>query len=218
MHWILVVNGSFIRTQYLADLLATADCLVGVDGGCAHIHALGATPHIVIGDLDSVAAERVTHYTEQGIEIIRHSPHKDYTDLELALELALERGAGRITVLAATGGRLDHSLANILALSRCLDRGVRARIIDEHQAIALIDQDLVLEGRVGDIVSILPLTEKVCEVWLTGLRYPLHGETLLFGSSRGVSNILTAPQARIQIGAGRMLVVHQYAQHDTVSA
>ncbi|GAB1408914.1 thiamine diphosphokinase [Desulfovibrionales bacterium] len=209
MHWVLVANGAFVCTPDLKHVLDTADCVVGVDGGCCHVEVLGRNPDLVLGDLDSVPAELVALYEEQSIEIIRHRVDKDFTDLELALELAMERGATRITVLGATGGRVDHFLANIFALTRCVEHGIPACIRDEAQSITVVDRELMLQGCIGDIVTVLPLTEQADNVWLHGMCYPLHGETLFFGSSRGVSNVLSAPQAQITVGSGRVLVIHR---------
>jgi len=137
-------------------------------------------------------------------------PKKDATDLELALELALEKGATRISILGATGGRLDHTLGNLFLLARCLPGGIPACIMDQEQCIHLTDQTLTLQGTVGDTLSLLPATPEARGVSLTGLEYPLHDATLTFGTSWGMSNVFVDNRATVTIGSGRLFVFHLY--------
>lgn len=211
MHWILVANGDCDFWPGIGTLLSTAEQVVGVDGGGRHLHRLGLVPTLVIGDMDSIPANILEEYQRAGIGMHLHPPRKDATDLELALELALGNKATKITILAATGGRLDHTLANLFLLTRCLQAGVEAAIRDRGQTIRLIDRPIRLHGQPGDTLSLLPLSPQVQTVTLTGLEYPLHEATLYFGTTWGMSNVFTADTAGISLSSGLLLVMHQHS-------
>lgn len=208
MHWILFANGSCTPSPHIRDLVAGADCLVGVDGGSRHLLALDIQPHIVIGDMDSIAPDTLRTYQETGVTLHPHPAKKDATDLELAMDLAFSGGATRITFLGMTGGRLDHTLANVLLLARCLDRGIPACVTNADQTIHMTDSVLNLTGCVGDTLSLVPVTPEVRGVTLTGLEYPLREATLNFASTWGMSNVLTSSLAQVRLRHGRLLVFH----------
>src|SRR3954467_10916801 len=87
------------------DLMQQADLRIAADGGARHFLELGLLPHLAIGDFDSLPPALLVKLEDHDVEIERHPAHKDETDLELALLRALQRGARRIVVLAALGGR-----------------------------------------------------------------------------------------------------------------
>ena len=113
---LIFVNGSLPDPQKVRFLLEPDDWLVAVDGGWYYLKALGLRPHLLIGDLDSVAAEDVAALEAQGVEIRRFPVHKDETDLELALLAVRAAGVTTLRVAAALGGRLDQTLANLFLL------------------------------------------------------------------------------------------------------
>lgn len=112
-----------------------------------------------------------------------------------------------MVILGALGDRLDHTLANVLLLALPELRPVKAKILDGRQELFLIRDGALIEGQVGDTLSLLPLTEEVTGIYTEGLEYPLENGTLYLGPARGVSNTLTAPQARVRVGQGLLLAV-----------
>jgi thiamine pyrophosphokinase len=210
MHWVLLANGPLTLSPAIRDLISTAERLIGVDGGSRHSHAMGMLPHLAVGDMDSIPRELLEQYRSAGVEMHLHPPKKDATDLELALELALDRGATRISILGGTGGRLDHTLGNLFLLARCLPSGIPACIMDQEQCVHLTDQSLTVSGAVGDTLSLLPATPVASGVSLTGLEYPLQDATLTFGTSWGMSNVFVETQATVTLRSGRLFVFHLY--------
>ena len=210
MHWILLANGPLLLSARIRDFVASADRLVGVDGGCRHLDAMGLLPHLAVGDMDSISPELLASYRDKEVETHLHPPKKDATDLELALELALERGATRVSILGGTGGRLDHTLGNLFLLARCLPHGVAACVMDESQCVHLVDTELTLRGSVGDTLSLLPATHEASGVSLQGLEYPLADATLTFGTSWGMSNVFVRETASVTVRSGRLFVFHLF--------
>ena len=189
-------------------LLSRAHLLVAADGGTRHLLAHGITPHVVVGDLDSLDAVIVERLRVRGVEIQQFPISKDETDLELALLLAVERGAKTIRVLAASGGRPDMHLANHMLLAHPKLAGCDVALLHAGWQIRLLRDTITLVGAVGQRVSLLPLGD-VVGVSTNGLRYPLNDEPLLLGPARGVSNEFAATSATISVRGGMLLVISE---------
>ncbi|MBU0704517.1 MAG: thiamine diphosphokinase [Chloroflexi bacterium] len=207
MRAIIFANGEFPDPQGARELLRAGDLIIAADGGTRHALAIGVTPHVVIGDLDSLSASDLAQVKATGSRIIRFSPRKDETDLELALLHAARAGASEIVILAALGGRLDQTIANVLLLSLPELKGLDARIVEGAQTAFLIQGEALVKGQPGDTVSLIPLGGDALDVATEGLEWPLRQETLRFGPARGVSNALVAEQARVRARRGMLLCV-----------
>jgi thiamine pyrophosphokinase len=177
--------------------------------------ALGLTPDVVIGDMDSLGEQDQAQLRAAGTRFVVHPPAKDETDLELALLYALEQGVASITVLGALGGRLDQTLANILLLTMPDLAECDVRLADGAQTAFVVRDAAQLEGQVGDTVSLIPLCGDAQGVTTSGLLYPLADDVLPFGLGLGVSNEITATPVSVQLRQGLLLCVHlprEYSQ------
>ncbi len=207
MRAIIIANGQIHDGDFLRSLVAPTDLVICADGGVGNALALGLQPQVVVGDLDSFDESLRSRLEKMHCQFIVHPACKDETDLELALHYAIEHGTDEILILGALGGRIDQTLANVLLLVLPELRSVRVKILDGRQEVFLIRDEALVEGQVGDTLSLLPLTEQVTGIYTEGLEYPLKNDTLYLGPARGVSNTLTAPQARVRIGQGLLLAV-----------
>ena len=207
MKAIIIANGQIHDSDFYRSLIAPTDLVICADGGAQQALALGLQPQVVVGDLDSLDESLRFRLEKMHCQLIVHPIRKDETDLELALRYATEHGVDEILILGALGGRLDHALANVLLLALPELRSVKAKILDGRQEIFLIREEALIEGQVGDTLSLLPLTEEVTGIYTEGLEYPLENGTLYLGPALGVSNALTAPQARVRVGQGLLLAV-----------
>jgi len=210
MRAVIVANGPMVRPPFRRLLIGEDDTVVCVDGGARNAIALGLKPQVVIGDMDSMDAELRKHLQAEGCRFVEHPSRKDETDSELAVRYALSQGAKELILLAALGGRVDHTLANVMLLAIPELEAVDARLIDGHQEVLLIRHRVLIEGQPGDTVSLLPLSGDVVGIHTEGLEYPLRDGTLKFGAARGVSNVLTAAQASVQVERGLLLLVHHH--------
>ena len=214
MRAIIFANGEFPDPRAASTLIRPGDLIIAADGGTHHALAADVTPHIIIGDLDSLLAETLSELKAAGTQIVRFSPRKDETDLELALLHAAREGATEIVVLGALGGRLDQTIANVLLLALPKLEGIDVRIVEGTQEAFLIRDEAVIEGSPGDTVSLIPLggdTEGVTTTWL---EWPPDEDTLRFGAARGVSNVLTREQAHVRVRRGSLLCVVTHAKAD----
>jgi thiamine pyrophosphokinase len=208
MRAIVIANGHVGNSEAGRVQTWPHDLVICADGGAQHALALGLTPDVVIGDLDSLDGEFQTWLESEGCQVLIHPTHKDETDLELALHYAIDHGVDEILILGALGGRIDQTLANVLLLALPDLEGVKTRIVAGDQEMFLIRGQALIEGQVGDTVSLLPIAGDVTGITTEGLEYPLQRSALKFGATLGISNVLTAAVARVQVERGLLLCVH----------
>jgi thiamine pyrophosphokinase len=201
-------NGDITDLDWIRPLLAKATTIIAADGGTRHLWALNQLPDMVIGDLDSMPDEMRSWLAEKNTPLTSFPTDKDETDLELALLHAAANHDDEIWLLGALGGRLDQTLANILLLAHpnLLDR--RVLLVNQYERAWLVTGQTTIEGRAGDLVSLIPLGGEVQVQQTRGLRWPLQDEILFFGPARGVSNVMTADQATVTVRRGLLLCIH----------
>lgn len=190
---------------------AANDLVIAADGGANWCAAWGWQPKLVIGDMDSVDEATAGRLRRAGVPFVEHPVEKDQTDLELALSVAVERGADEIVVAGALGGRIDHTLGNLALLALPLLAGLPVRMVDGGQSISLVRDRLVVAGAAGDTLSLVPFGGDARGVSVTGVRWPLDDADLPLGPSLGISNRLTASEVEVTVQAGALLVVHSRA-------
>jgi thiamine pyrophosphokinase len=203
---VVVAGGLPPRPEAALDVPFGAP-VVAADGGLEHARALGLEVALAVGDFDSAAPEAVSAAEAAGVRVQRHPAAKDATDLELALEAALAYAPERILVLAGGGGRLDHLLAELLLLASPRWAGVELDALVGRACVHVVRGERALQGAPGELVSLLALHGPAEGVRTEGLAYPLAGETLEPGSSRGVSNVFVAPTARVRVERGVLVAV-----------
>lgn len=210
---VIVVTGGDAPDPALVDRLDLVSeerrSVVAADSGIAHALALGLVIDVAVGDFDSVDPDLLASVEAGPARIERHPVAKDATDLELALDAAVGLGATRVVVLGGHGGRLDHFLANatVIAAPKYEAIGVEALIGTALVTIVRPGPGVHLQGRPGELVTLLPVHGPASGVRTEGLRYPLDDETLTAGTTRGVSNELASEEGRVTIRGGVLLVI-----------
>ena len=206
---LIVANGEITEFSELPDLLARTDLILAVDGGANHCRRLGIIPDILIGDLDSIAPIVLQEFQEKAVAIHRHPLRKDATDLELAVDLAVDKGAKEVWLLAGLGGRWDMSFANILLLAGDKYKTLSFTVPGPGCIMHVLHpgEIFILPGVPGKKISFLPLAGDVHGLTLHGFEYPLQNATLPFGCTRGVSNVLLKSVATVQFHSGILLCI-----------
>lgn len=207
----LIVSGGWLRPAFLFSYAdrEKPDYVIAADRGMDALYAAGLVPDLIVGDYDSTTGEAKETYARAGVRFETYQAEKNFTDTEAALHRAVELGSTEITVLGATGGRLDHFLGNLYSLLYPLEHGVQARVVDEQNVIFLADQSFSLRkaDAFGTYFSLLPLTEEVRDLSITGCKYPLSGAVMKRGTALGVSNEITGESARVSFSKGVLIVV-----------
>ena len=203
MKALILCNGDPPSAGLLARHLPAADLTICTDGAAHWAQEAGVQPQIVIGDMDS------TDDFPTG-EIVDCGPHETQhtSDSEKAVRLALERGAARIVLLGATGGRLDHTLGNVWLVARYHEQA-EIVLADDYGELQVISGTTRLAAPPGGLLSLLALTPDVT-LDTEGLKWPLH-EHLEVGT-RGLSNEATAAEVVVRVHSGLVAVIRPVAE------
>jgi thiamine pyrophosphokinase len=204
---LVFAGGEPIDGDVAARLPDTEVTVFAADSGVERALALGRVVDLVVGDLDSADPAAVERAVAGGAEVRHYPAAKDKTDLELALDAARDAGVRRVIVVGGSGGRLDHFLANALLLASPSFADLDVEALVGSARITVIHRDARLSGTPGDLVSLLAAGGPAWGVRTGGLRFPLDGEDLLPGSTRGVSNELIEPVAAVSLEHGVLLAV-----------
>jgi thiamine pyrophosphokinase len=204
---LVFANGSIADIHAVASMIRKSDLLVAVDGGLNYLTILGKAPHVLIGDLDSVTRQDILRLEKEQIDIRIFPTQKDETDLELALGMLSEFGISKVVIIGATGNRLDHSLGNIHLLVK-FHKNFEILLEDGQQEMFLIDRHSIIHGKSNDIVSLIPLEEKVSGITTSRLAYPLKDDNLFLASTRGISNMMLEKTAEVRLVKGFLLCIH----------
>jgi len=182
--------------------------VIAADKGLEHAVALGLDVSVTVGDFDSVSPDTLAAAEAAGTRVERHPAEKDATDLELALDAAVAHGAARVLVIAGDGaGRLDHLLAALLLLASPRYESAEIDAVVGTTRIHVVRGKRELAGAPGQLVTLVAVHGPALGVSTEGLAYPLRGETLEPGSTRGVSNVFASDIALITIAGGVLLAI-----------
>lgn len=207
----LIVCGGEIDGDFAERLIMSSgfEVIIAADRGMDFLYEHKITPDIIVGDFDSVKNEALSYFKEKGMSDIHVlNPEKDDTDSECALQIALDHGADHIIIIGATGTRIDHVLGNISLLGKAMSEGKMAELLDTHNRIRMIDNELEIEKnkQYGKYVSIIPVC-KNNKITLEGFKYPLKDYTFEGFNTLGISNEIIDDIAKITVNEGQYIVI-----------
>jgi thiamine pyrophosphokinase len=213
----LIITGGFIEIDFAKSYLAREcfNMVIAADKGVETARLLNIPVNYILGDFDSLNPSILQEVKSQlssgnsSLVLKEFPPEKDYTDTHLAIVTAIEAGSTSVTILGATGTRLDHVVTNMNLLSIFLNHHIEAKIVDSHNQIYVIDKDthLYREKVHGKYVSLIPYTDLVTGVTLVGFKYPLYNATMTKGNSLGISNELLEEEGMIKMDQGILIVI-----------
>jgi len=204
---IIVMGGTTPPPIGVSAVLPTDAFVIAADSGFDYALMLGLQVDLLVGDLDSISADGFAAAVDALVQIEQYPQGKDETDTELAITAALHAGCSEIIGVTGGGGRLDHELTTLFAYA-C----ITACPVSVWSGSTLVT---VLHGPGGTtlartaagLLSLVPINGDAVGVTTSNLRYPLHAETLLAGSARGVSNEFLDADATISLTGGTLLVI-----------
>lgn len=179
------------------------DCLIAADAGYRYCKENGLLPDIVIGDFDSLGV------VPQGETVIKLNPVKDITDMHAAVDRGIEKGYRKFVLYGATGGRLDHTLANLQLIASLSQKGYKAEIVDEKSIItAVTDGKICFDSSYSGYISLFSHTEKCEGITIKGLKYNLDNSCITNSFPLGVSNEFIGGESEISIKKGTAIIVY----------
>ena len=207
MKALIIGNGKILNTDIIKQNLDENDIIICCDGGIRYAFQEGILPHYILGDLDSSEFPMIQFFELKGVIFKKFPAKKDQTDMEICIDFAISLKVTEILILGGIGTRFDHSLANAHILMKALNSNVFARILDEHNEIMLLKNEIDILGKKGDLISLLPLSTKVLGITTKGLEYPLNDYTMEIGTSLGISNVMIDETAHISVKSGYLFVI-----------
>ena len=198
---LLIIGGKGPRPELVNEYRQRAGMVAAADSGLETALALGFTPDLVVGDMDSLIDVSLLDRFKDRVR--RFPVDKDETDTEIGLRLLQERGCADVVIAGGGGGRLDHLLGIALLFERARPP---VRWITDRDDIRLIEGETVLEGMEGATISLFPLGDGAGMLGSDGLKWKLDGLEFKRGYA-GISNVATRDKVRIRVGKGRLLMV-----------
>ena len=200
-------NYEFYR-NYLKDFDFTKVKIICCDRGLLHAHKLRFLPDCIVGDFDSVDKTLLNNYIKKNVYIEKYPSDKNYTDLELGINIAIDKYfVNEIFIIGAIGNRMDHTFSNFHLLYMLTKKNIKSFLIDSNNIISVVNGETLIEGKKGDIISILPFLGDAFGVTLKGFKYPLDNAIMKCGESLGVSNILLDTKGLINVKDGFLIVI-----------
>ena len=213
---IIMAGGPINQELALKELALGYDLLIAADSGGEFLYRHGYIPTILLGDFDSISSETLLALETQGAEIITYPAEKDYTDLELAVETSILRGAEEIAIYGGLGGRLDHTLGNLGLMRKAHKKGVKMVLTGLRERVFLLSpgQAVILPSTEEGFFSVLPLSEKVEGLTIEGAKYPLSEIKLEYGSTLGIHNEFVGAPVRISVTVGYLYILLALADNN----
>lgn len=200
-----IYAGGTVYAEGVTEMPEAGDLTIAADSGWRNAQKLGVVPELLAGDFDSLGEPDVP----AGVEIVRVPTEKDDTDTQLAVRLALERGADEIVLIAGLSGRIDHTLSTLAILEDLRARRVRAILTNGHNRVRFLRAGSLLIPKDPNFryLSLLAVTERVSGVTVDGCKYPLRNATLTRRNQYAVSNEILGNAALIAVRRGSVCVV-----------
>lgn len=203
MKCVIFASAKIKNYEFLKDFSFEDSYIICADGGLIHTRNLGITPNLWMGDGDSLPGG-----VPDGIETLTFPSRKDFTDTDLAIQHALEKGYKDITVIGGLGGRIDHEFSNLCLLKKILDNGGCGTLMDENNVITMKNAPFTIEKGGMEYVSFFPFGGDVTHFSVSGMRYEAKDITLKIGETLGVSNCFDeGTKAEISFESGYLLVI-----------
>jgi thiamine pyrophosphokinase len=204
---VVVFTGGDVAGHDVVALVPDGAFVIAADSGLHTALDHHIDVDLAVGDFDSVSPDALDAAATSGTRLERHPTAKSETDLELALDRAVERSPDDIVVIGGHGGRLDHFLANAFLLASDRYRSARVRAHWDRARVYVVRDAVELHGQVGELLTLLPAHGPAHGVTTNGLLYSLDDATLDSGTTRGVSNQFLEPLAGVRLDRGVLLAI-----------
>lgn len=202
---IAIVGSGTLSEQFLKAIRKN-DFIIGVDRGAAWLLEHGVTPHVAIGDFDSVNQKELSRIKKLIKHVEMYQAEKDFTDMELAVQYALKEKPGEVIIYGGSGTRADHTLGTFHLLEHFLRAGIAARLMDEHNEVCLVSGKQAVQKGGFRYISILPFSESAT-ISLSGFLYEVSRLPLTRSMTRGISNEFAKNQGTIDVHEGIVWVI-----------
>lgn len=198
-----VFGGGEIFSEYIEERPADGDLVISADSGYRNARLMGVKTDILVGDFDSLG-----DIPDDIGEVVQVPREKNSTDTQIAVDVALERGADEIVIVASTGGRCDHALSSLSILEYLWDKRKPAYIVNGQNRVRFLrDSGVILIRSQYKYFSVITLDKIAKKVSIEGAKYPLKNANVERGVQFAVSNEIVKNAALISVRRGSVYVV-----------
>ncbi len=198
----LILCGGDCSAKTIMNSYSASDFIICADSGYDYAVKYGVIPHLLIGDFDSISN------IPDGIDKIKLPVEKDITDSEAAIIEGINRGYTEFLILGGTGGRFEHTFANISLMAKYTKLGYIIKMIDDnHSFFCIYNSSLKLTKKGSQQISVFAFGENAEGVYETGFHYPLSNFTLSPFVPLGISNDIVADYGEISVENGTLVVI-----------
>lgn len=203
--WLIVANGDPLPASLLLRL-ARGKSIIALDSAYHHLQKCAITPHVLLGDFDSIEPSLLASAKADPQLLVQHTPDQNKTDLDKGILHALDHNAQSITICSAIGNRLDHSLFNIRLLKRYHHHPCAFTLYSSHERIVYLeDESITLSGCIGQQIGILGAPEGI--LTSSGLKYDATQLPLRFADSSAICNHFAADRVTLEVQGGVLCIV-----------
>lgn len=199
---VIVAGGKFPKDDIFNEVAKNADYIIAADSGYDYLIKQNVKVNYLIGDFDSIEYDITKVKTP---DIIQFPKEKDFTDLHIAINKAIEIGSNKVTILGATGTRLDHTITNIFLLKILFDSGINGKIIDDNNEVMLVNGKVEILKTHYKYLSVIPLSDNT-EVNISGVKYPLKNKRVSFNDSLCISNEINEKTATVEVSSFSLVI------------
>lgn len=186
----------------LPPALLAGGYVIAADGGYCYLEKYGIIPDLAIGDFDSCKA---SPHAKKTIVLPRE---KDTTDMVEAISAGFLNGLRIFHIYGGTGGRIDHTIANIQCIADLARKGAHGFLFDRTNVITAINNGEISFGKSATgYISVFAHSDIARGVYEKGLKYPLQDAILYNTDPIGVSNEFIGMPSSIYVGDGTLTVV-----------
>lgn len=197
------------------------DFVIAVDGGYLYSKIAEIAPNLIIGDFDSVGGAEREELSLMKVtapeRVVELNPCKDDTDTLAALRIGLERGYRNFHIYGASGGRLEHTIANIQCLHFLKNHGAKGYILDAYSMMTLIQNETVaFQKDMKGYLSLFSLNERAKGVTIKNMKYLLERVELTNDFPIGISNEFIGEAGEVTVEDGTLLAIVRWAEEEAV--
>ncbi len=204
---VFIYTGGEVFFDLVIEKPEKGDLVIAADAGYLTAKKMGVTPDILLGDFDTLGEENIP----DGIECLRVPAEKNDTDTQLAVQVAIERGAGEIVIVGGMSGRIDHTLSTLAILEDLWERKsgrIFATLTDGKNRVRFIrNGGTILPRSQYRYFSLIAADELVKGISLDGCKYPLKNGRISRRRQWAVSNEIVGNCTLIEVKRGGVWVI-----------
>ncbi len=199
----VIIGGGDCSAEILKKNILTGDFIICADSGFDITNECGFTPDLLIGDFDSIKA------VPENVNKITLPVEKDVTDTVASFNEGVKLGFNKFVLFGGTGGRFEHTFANISLMANASKPGVTFEIIDDkHIFRSITNSSIKIKGKDNQQVSVFAYGDRAFGVTLKGFHYPLWDYTLdPFDGALGTSNDIVEDYGEISVSNGTLIII-----------